>query len=93
MEANLNVARILVGLVHGNLQFLLQPVFHLVSIPRELLQRLCLPQLGAVVNQCFLQPGPPTASQTLRPERGVNHCHIYPNSRTTSHFSVMKGYE
>ncbi len=56
----LDVGWIFVRLVHGYLYFLLQPVLHLVSVTRELLKSLRLPQLRSVVDQRVLQLGPST---------------------------------
>ena len=51
----LDVGGFLVGLVGGGLQLLRDPSFDLVSVARELLQRLMLAQLGPLLDQRQLQ--------------------------------------
>ena len=54
----LDVGWILVALVQCHLCPLRDPDLHLIDITRELLQRLSLTKLGAVLQQSFLQARP-----------------------------------
>ena len=57
-ETNLDVAGILVALVHGHLELLADPDLHLIHVTRELLHRLRLAQFGAVLQKGALQVSP-----------------------------------
>ena len=73
----LDVGGVLVGLVGGRLQLLADPGLDLVHVAAELLQRLGLAQLGALLDHLGLQAKPPV-------ERGVKR-------RRSDHILTRRG--
>ncbi len=58
MEAHLDVRWILVGFLHGHLQFLSDPDFQFIHITWELLHGLGLSEFGAVLKESFFKITP-----------------------------------
>lgn len=68
---NLDVGRVLVGLVGRRLQLLTDPGLDLIHVPAELLQGLRFAQLGTLLDHLGLEATPPVTGRGWGVSEGV----------------------